>query len=903
MLSIHTSHPVHPTRRGVALLAVVPVLVVLVVLVVAIVGSTVDSSRWNERRIDLYSVRASAEAATQLAVESIWSDFEASRAGGAATVNDSRVFLDNIGIRNQSTAGTPADVELLPTLALAADPNGEAVIGGTVIESVRVRRMDDLRSTRLEFSTTAVARRGDERFDAASTRHTVQDVFVIEPPVFEGLDFVLLANNINCIMCHTSIDNVDRVYSTNESLRGTYERVKTGSIESFLFRSDPESSLAGTLYLGGGAHDEHGAAITNWDSFSFEGHSFDGGGYIREGVGGTLTTGHLVPSDPLNPQPLGNLYLDYFAHEGDVGRYQVDGVMPKTFPLPFPDDGGLDPSTLLPTPGGADNRVVDDNEFAASVANVNGRASGGNIRLLPHGTVVDTGGELAALQAGNDQLMGVADGNVYMHGTEANPVRLSGDLAISGDLILSGVVLGSASIKVRGNVYVTGDLVYADAAPAGNRTFGRAADGTANLLTIASGNNIVIGDMYHPAWGGGPPTNGRSDGSWNFTLDEVAIFNRMEWMKTQPTLPGQRVSEVVRLEDRQRELFETVQVTTDEPVRVWRGTGVFVDQPIFVQRGTGVFDDVPIYERQQTGTRDVPIYRTIVHPANPPEPYGSPWTERVIDGYTTEPVFANVQVGTRRVERRAPVQVGTRPVQVFGWVQTGTRSVTRDVTRSFAPRRYETYQVEIFDWVTPQHPNPHYAGLEFLPRYYAFADGAPVPIFDKTGYYDPRTEIWVAPERPGSWDPSQVTFADPNDPTDPYLFGPMGTPKAVVSTLTPTAGWITDALLRSITEANLAARDAAEPLAVDAWLYSANSVFGVVPARNSAGVSGKMRINGAVIAADVGLLAPNGMQINFDERGRSRLDVRSQTRLVIRRQLWAPGSRERESAIVTSRTD
>ena len=114
MLSIHTSHPVHPTRRGVALLAVVPVLVVLVVLVVAIVGSTVDSSRWNERRIDLYSVRASAEAATQLAVESIWSDFEASRAGGAATVNDSRVFLDNIGIRNQSTAGTPADVELLP---------------------------------------------------------------------------------------------------------------------------------------------------------------------------------------------------------------------------------------------------------------------------------------------------------------------------------------------------------------------------------------------------------------------------------------------------------------------------------------------------------------------------------------------------------------------------------------------------------------------------------------------------------------------------------------------------------------------------------------------------------------------------------------------------------------------
>ena len=899
MLLNHPRRPAHAARRGVALLAIVPCLVILAVLVFVIVGSSVDSSRSNERRIDLYSVRAGAEAATRLAVESIWSQFEASRAGGDANVTDSRQFLDSIGITNQSNAGTPADIELLPSLALASDPAGEAVIGGTVIESVRVRRMDDLRSTRLEFSTTAVARRGDERFDAASTRRTVQDIFVIEPPAFEGLDFVLLANNINCIMCHTTIDNVERVYNTDELLRGTFGRVKTGSIESFLFRSDPESALAGTLYLGGGAHDEHGSPISNWDTFSFEGHAFDDAGLIREGVGGSLTTAHLVPADPLNPQPLGNLYLDYFAHEGDTGRFQVDGVMPKTFPLPFPDDGGLDPITLEATPAGAANRVVDDNEFATSLASANGRVSGGNIQVLPHGTVVDTAGELAALQAGTEHLVGVADGNVYMHGTEANPIRLNGELAISGDLILSGVVVGSGSLKVRGNVYVTGDLEYADGEAAGARTYGKAADGSSNVLTIASGKNIVIGDMYHPAFGAGPPANGRPDGSWNFTLDEVAIFNRMEWMKTQPTLPGERVWELVRVEDRQRELFETVQVTTDEPVRAWRGTGVFVDQPVYENRGTGVFDLVPIYERQQTGTRDVPIYRTIVHPANPPEPYGSPWTERVIDGYRTEPVYGNVQVGTRSVERMARVQVGTRSVEVYGWVVTGTRSVTRNVSRPYDPRQFETYQVEIFDWVTPQHTNPHYAGPGFLPRYYAFAEGAPVPIFDKVGYYNPDTDVWVAPERPGSWDPAQVTFADPNDTTDPYLYGPLGSPKAVVSTLTPTDGWISDELLRSITDTNLAARDPDEPLAVDAWLYSANSVFGVVPARNSTGVTGKMRINGAVIAADVGLLAPNGMEINFDRRGRSRLDVLSQTRVVIRRELWAPGSEERQSALVT----
>ncbi len=892
-----STRAVPKTRRGIALLAFVPALVVLLVLMMAFVGVTVDASRWTERRIDLMSVRTGADTATRLAVESTWTDFEQSTGGGASDLNDVRAFLDGLGVPNQGNVAVPGDIELRNRLGLTTNIDCELELDGTVIESVRARRIDELRATRLEFSTTAVAQEGTAAFAAANTRHTVQDVFVIEAPPFEGLDFVLLANNINCIMCHTTIDNVERVYNQDASRRGTFPRVKTASIEAFHFRSNPESTIAGTLYLGGAALDDHGAPITDWSSLSLDGFSFDVNGRLNENGAGALTQINLSAGDPLNPQPLQSLYLDYFAHESDTARYQVDGPMPDSFPLPFPDDGGYDPVSFAPTPGGAQNRVVDDNEFLSSIHDATGRVSGGNIAVIPLGTQIDTTAELTALRTGTDSVDRVAAGNVYMHGTFDNPIRLDGTSVISGDLVLSGYVVGTGSLRVRGNIYVAGDLQYRDATGPGGRFYGRSESGESNLLTLTAGQNIVIGDMYHARWGSGSPANGLESGSWNFTMDEIAIFNRMEWMKTQPTLPGQGFQQQTGVQTVQNELFETVQVQVDQPVYGWVGTGTYTTEPTYAWQGTGVFQTVPIYETQQTGTQQVPIYQTVHHPADPPEPYGSPWTEQVVVGYTTEPVFTQVQIGTQSIEIFDWVQTGTHSVEVMNWVQTGTQSVTQSVTQPFSPPQYETVQTPIYEWVTPQYPNPHYQGPTYIPRYYSFREGAPVPIFNKGGYFDPDSEIWHAPEHPGSWDPSLLTFADPNDSSDPLLFNGSGQPKAVVSALAPSAGWLSDELLQTIVNDNFAGRDPAEPVAVDAWLYSSNSVFGVIPPRNSPGVSGRMRVNGAVIAADIGLLAPNGLELNFDRRGRSEIDVRSSQRLAIRRRLWAPGNNQRHGAV------
>jgi hypothetical protein len=129
-------------------------------------------------------------------------------------------------------------------------------------------------------------------------------------------------------------------------------------------------------------------------------------------------------------------------------------------------------------------------------------------------------------------------------GTPGNPIQINGKVAVDGDVVLFGPVKGEGAIYASGNVYVVGDLTYADGVDAqGNRTFGIGADGRPNALAIAAGGNIVAGDpLTIPNWGAyktNPlPVTGDSTGAFNFAMNEMAIFNRREWAKTQPTLPG-----------------------------------------------------------------------------------------------------------------------------------------------------------------------------------------------------------------------------------------------------------------------------------------------------------------------------------------------------------------------------
>ena len=60
------------------------------------------------------------------------------------------------------------------------------------------------------------------------------------------LDYALLANNVNCILCHATIDDAARVFNKDPSKFGTFDRVKVGALESLMLRGSSTTTIAGT---------------------------------------------------------------------------------------------------------------------------------------------------------------------------------------------------------------------------------------------------------------------------------------------------------------------------------------------------------------------------------------------------------------------------------------------------------------------------------------------------------------------------------------------------------------------------------------------------------------------------------------------------------------------------------
>ncbi len=834
------------SESGNALVTALVLLTLVSTGTAALLGTAVNASEGTRVRTERFDVRRSASSVNKIAARSIWSSYRNSLGGRDTSVAGLRDYLERNGLPTQNGA-TPARSEWVDRIGLSTSPEGDRVLGDTVIDSVLIHRVDEPRQTRLVVTTITRERSG---YSGATTgiNDAVTDIFSLEAARWDGLDFALLANNINCIMCHTSVDDARRVFTGDGIARGgEYNRARVGSIESFQFREDPDSSIAGTLYLGGPAIDQHGAPITDWSSFNLLGADLDGTGRIQEDLLGEPILDPMSPVDPTTPTPYGNLYTNYLD-----GSAQIDGTMPDTFPLPFRDDGGFDLTTGELTEGGAGNRRVDPNEFAATTESFRGTISGGSIGVALPGERVSSAASARALADGNrTSLQTVTQGNVVLTGSDIEPIRIDGDVAIDGDLIISGPIEGSGSLWVKGNIYVRGDLQYADAVAGSERQFGLGRNGGLNALGLTAGGNIVMGDPFRPQWGEGASVDGSQGGPWNFTVEQTAIFNRGEWVKTQPTLPGKPERVQVGTRTQRDELFDTVTET--------------VSVPITERRDTGRTRTVPVYERIQTGTREEPVYATITIPSTRPAPYDNATTERVQTGTREVPVFERVQTGTREVPVMETVTIGYRD-------ELRTRHV------SFSPPRYNEYEVAVYEVQRPQHINPNYKGPNYTSRYYAFGEGDVVPIQNKKGYFDPATGLWMAEERVDGWDMSELTLADPSDSSDPVLFPATGNP-AVIATLEPTGDWMDSDALKGLIEDTLTARDADEPFTVDATLYSANSIFGLVPNSRSEGTNGAIRIEGSVLSADIGLLGPGGTEILYDPRSQAVLDIRDERRI------------------------
>lgn len=807
------------------MLAIVPVIVLMMALLMALAGSVTTSSQTSEQSFARFEAENSARAVVSLVIEDIWSEFDAGVELRSAQPWDFKLFLDTLGIPDQMSTDQRMGIDVSDRLGVPIDQHGRRTFGGAVVEEVTAYRLDNWESTALVVEAQVSAERG-ESGSSRTIRHAIQEVFTVAPPAWNGLDYALLATNVNCILCHTEIDSAQRYYNTDTDARGSFDAVKLGTIESLHFRADPSSSIAGPIYVGGEAMEGDGDLITDWAKFNLKSREFDAEGKLAEDQWGALSPTNLERADPKDPTVVPNLFLG----EEALG----DGFLPSSFPLPFPDNGGYDAVTGTVLTAQARNRIVDDEEFQATVGGSTGRMSGGKITVLDATERVDSAAELTSLRKGTGATLdGVVTGNVYLHGTKDNPINLSGEVAIDGDLIISGYVSGEGAIRARGNVYIPADLLYADGERGGSRTYGQSDSGTANSLAIAAGGNIMVGDFYRPAWGTGGMATGGKDGSFNFVMDEVAIFNRMEWIKTQSTLPGTAVKVQVGTKIVQKD--EVVQETYEEVV--------------------------PVYKTVKTGkTSQEPVYKNVTTTTGVP-PYQTSTTTKVLTGYKTVEETTKVQTGTK-------VTVKTRNVK------TG--------------KKIEVVEA-VYAMQTPQYPNPLYAGVGYRARYYTFNAGRAAPIFNKNGYFDPVKGHWMSDERPAKWDDTKLSYANPANVKDPFVYDADGSVKAIVSSLSPSQGWIAPTQMQELISKSLAARpDRKDALEINATLYSANAIMGVVGKDDTDMTDGKLHINGGLVASDIGLLAPKGTQINYDGRGASRLSITSDQGLTIRRSATLP---------------
>ncbi len=451
------------SERGMALLLSVIATIVILGAVLLVTRQATSSKFDTDLAQTQLSLEEACKAGIDIGIEEIWNQYVIGNGNTTGNLASYRVFINDVLPNNGST-----------TVVDEADPVVLDEARELEVTGVTMSRADDLSGTVLTI--TASARAGEARQTA---RQTVR----VSGTPFSGYDYAVLANNINCILCHASFRNLDQEYNTNPDLYGTFDRVKVATLEALLFRrTSADSYTAGTIYTRGNIYNENGSLMTTAqvqaNDTLLDAYKFDTtNGKVNQSSTGAMTKIPLkvasVGSDGV-PEQFANLYKDY----PEDPLLMSDGPLPKTFPAPFEDADG--------------DRYVDDSEFHTIADTLNGSITGGVAYGVPAGNAYTGTGLPATSNGALGQLSstGAYNGNLILTGTAANPIVLNGEVAVNGDLVIRGKVRGWGQIFVKGNTYIVGDVTYADAP----NKFGQAADGTRNGLSIVTGGSVLMGD-------------------------------------------------------------------------------------------------------------------------------------------------------------------------------------------------------------------------------------------------------------------------------------------------------------------------------------------------------------------------------------------------------------------------
>lgn len=445
-------------------MAMIVALIAIVVIVGALVVTTqiMVSNRNNTTAVAEQRLLADAcKSGIDFAVEQIWNQYIIGNGNTTGNLASYKYFIDDL-----VTAGGTREMLGDTPLILCEEQDLK-------VDRIRLRRTEEIGGLLLAIDVDASL--GDR------VQRAEQTVRIAGAP-FTGFEYAVLANYINCILCHAGFYSLPLAINQDEEQYGNFDRVKVATLEALLYRpSTADSRVAGTIYTRGSVYNEAylpqtPTQIVNSDLKSYQ-FSTEHGKLAQDDSGkmvGPVSLRSATMDAQGRPEQFASLYTNYPREP----HLMTDGPLPESFPAPFPDYN--------------ENRLVDDAEFEEVAQVLNGSLTGGVVYGVPKG---GTYAQSALPVASNDALASLSangryDGNVILVGTSANPIVLDGEIAINGDLMIAGKVKGWGQLFVRGNTYITGDVTYADAPG----EFGVAEDGTRNGLALVTGGSVLLGD-------------------------------------------------------------------------------------------------------------------------------------------------------------------------------------------------------------------------------------------------------------------------------------------------------------------------------------------------------------------------------------------------------------------------
>ncbi len=205
-------------RRGTALVSTLVVVSSLALFGMALLTTTLSGARTLNHQTDEFQLTSTVDSVALLSLEDLWADYVKDEGGAPGSIYSFRDYLDGLGITDAGPGGSPGATEGFDFLPVAALPTvmdeaqNRATFNGVFVDEIRVLRRDVADATRLYVTVSASTRRGRELTNPIINR-AVQQVYTIEPEDFEGFDYAILANNVNCIFCHSQVDTVEHYFN------------------------------------------------------------------------------------------------------------------------------------------------------------------------------------------------------------------------------------------------------------------------------------------------------------------------------------------------------------------------------------------------------------------------------------------------------------------------------------------------------------------------------------------------------------------------------------------------------------------------------------------------------------------------------------------------------------------